>query len=80
MTSNCLHHELHRAGIDYAIIHGDPSLILLCNLAAGLQKQPGQGFQHIRLVHHGYLLAAMVERIFERETDYAAAFRMGIYP
>ena len=52
MTSNCLHHELHRAGIDYAIIHGDPSLILLCNLAAGLQKQPGQGFQHIRLVHH----------------------------
>jgi hypothetical protein len=26
------------------------------------------------------ILAAMVERIFERETDYAAAFRMGIYP
>ena len=62
-----IHHELHRAGVDDAIVHLDPALVFLRDLVADFEKHAGQRLQDIGLVHDGDLLAPILERIVERE-------------
>ena len=63
-------HELHRAGIDDAVIEGDPALVLLGNLARGLEEDAGQRLQHVGLVDDGDLLAAELQCVVEGEARY----------
>ena len=72
-------HELHRARIDDPIIGLHPALVLLRHLFCGLEKDPGQRFQHIRLVHDGDFLATVLHRVVERILGDAARTRAGVH-
>ena len=50
-------HQLHRAGIDDAVIAFDPAFIFLGDLLAGFQENAGQCLQHVGLVHQSDLFA-----------------------
>ena len=75
MTSNCqgFMTSCIAVRIDDAIVHLDPALVFLRDLAADLEKHAGQRLQYVGLVHDGDLLASVLERIVEREFDDAGA-------
>ncbi len=68
-----IEHELHGAGIDDAIVHLHAARIVLRHLARGFQEDAGQRLQDIGLVHHGDLLALVLDRVLERKAGDAPA-------
>ena len=60
-------HELHRARVDDAVVDRDAALVLLRDLARRFEEDAGQRLQHVRLVDDRHLLAAVAQRIVERE-------------
>ena len=59
-------HELHRAGIDDAVVAVDAALISPRRSSAGLEEEAGQRLQHVGLVDDGDLLAAVALRAYSK--------------
>ena len=43
-------HQLHGAGVDDAVVHRNPALVFLRDLACRFQEHAGQRLQHVGLV------------------------------
>ena len=68
-----IEHELHGAGVHDHVVHLDPALVLLGDMLAGLEEQAGERLEDVGLVDHGDFLAAMPDRVLEREAGNALA-------
>src|SRR5579862_346037 len=74
-----VHHELHGAGVDDALVAIDPAHVLLRDVAARLEEEARERLQHIRLVHERHLLALVLHRVLESELADAPAARARVH-
>src|SRR3954454_13816637 len=64
-----VHDQLHRTGVDNAVVHFDPTFVFLSDVPPRLKEDPGQGFEDVRLVDDRYFLAAVLQRVVESKAD-----------
>ena len=62
-----IHHKLHGARINDAIVHLHTAFVLTRDLPSGFQEKTCQRFQYVSFMNHGDFFTAMAKRILERK-------------